>query len=52
MDLNAEVVEIIRRKFKIDQSDFWYDKDTNSYYFFNTKVTKEEWEKLRKGLLK
>lgn len=52
MDLNEQIVEIIKRKFKIDQSDFWYDKDSHSYVFFNTKVTKEEWEILKKGLLK
>lgn len=47
MTNNDKAIAIIKRKFKIDKSDFFYDKNIHSYIFFNTKVTKEEYDLLK-----
>lgn len=49
---NDRAIQILKRKFKIDQGDFFYDKDARSYIFFNTKVSKEEYDLLKAVFLK
>lgn len=45
------VLEIIKESIPIEEEDFFYDKETDTYFFIGNKVSKDQYSLLKEELL-
>lgn len=50
VEKSLKTLEIIKKCLDVDKEDFYYDEETNTYFFIGVKISKEEYELLKEAL--